>query len=541
MLIRIAAILGLLGLFTDQTAVGQQVPLSQIDGVPGTLIIVGGGSVPEDVPKTIRRLAGDSGSVAILAEAAESRDESASQAMKWLAESGFENPARLVVVKADDPTTHELFSTVSGVWICGGQQQRLADAWKSTNIEEKLRGVLARGGVIAGTSAGAAIMSKVMIAGGNPVPEISVGWDLLPGSIIDQHFSERDRLPRLQAAVAQHPECVGFGIDEGTALVCRARALQVLGKGGVSVCLSHCSWRQDELQILKAGDVADLTQLRRAARQRQQQQNPGVAQFGPAKVESGALVIVGGGAMPPDVVQRFVELADGEKAHIVVLPTAVPKDQTDESVPGFLKRAKIAKVTVLTQRGAEVESAEFQEAMKSATGIWFGGGRQWNFVDAYEGTSAVAAFHDVLKRGGVIAGSSAGATIQGEFLVRGHPLGNTVMMADGYERGFAFLPGSAIDQHFAQRKRFADLLPVVWTHPQMLGIGIDEGTALVVQGTHADVIGQSAVHFVTRPMLDGISSFETLPNENDKAKNLFRTVKTGESIDLSSLPVQAKP
>ncbi|MFO0977682.1 MAG: cyanophycinase [Planctomycetaceae bacterium] len=541
MLIRIAAILGLLGLFTDQTAVGQQVPLSQIDGVPGTLIIVGGGSVPEDVPKTIRRLAGDNGSVAILAEAAESRDESASQAMKWLADSGFEDPARLVVVKADDPTTHDLLSTVSGVWICGGQQQRLADAWKTTNVEEKLKSVLERGGVVAGTSAGAAIMSKVMIAGGNPVPEISAGWDLLPGSIVDQHFSQRDRLPRLKAAVAQHAERVGFGIDEGTALVCQGRTLRVVGKGDVAVCLSSCSWRQDDLQTLKSGDVADLTQLRRAARQRQQQLNPGTPKFGAVRVESGALVIVGGGGMPPDVVQRFVELAGGENAHIVVLPTAVPKDQTDGSIPGFLKRASIAKVTVLTQRGAEVESAEFQEAMKSATGIWFGGGRQWNFVDAYEGTSAVAAFHDVLKRGGVIAGSSAGATIQGEFLVRGHPLGNTVMMADGYERGFAFLPGSAIDQHFAQRKRFADLLPVVWTHPQMLGIGIDEGTALVVQGTHADVIGQSAVHFVTRPMLDGISSFETLPNENDEAKNLFRTVKTGESIDLSSLPVQAKP
>jgi len=238
------------------------------------------------------------------------------------------------------------------------------------------------------------------------------------------------------------------------------------------------------------------------------------------------------------VVKRFVELSGGEKAHIVVLPTAVPKDQTDTSVPGFLKRASIAKVTVLAQRGSDVESAEFQEAMKSATGVWFGGGRQWNFVDAYEGTSAVAAFRDVLKRGGAIAGSSAGATIQGEFLVRGHPLGNMVMMADGYERGFAFLPGTAIDQHFAQRRRFADLLPVVWTHPQMLGIGIDEGTALVVQGTHADVIGQSAVHFVTRPMLENASSLDSLPDENAEAQQYFKTVKTGESIDLSSLPVQ---
>ena len=75
----------------------------------------------------------------------------------------------------------------------------------------------------------------------------------------------------------------------------------------------------------------------------------------------------------------------------------------------------------------------------------------------------------------------------------------------------------------------------------MLGIGIDEATALVVKGTRADVIGQSSVHFVTRPMLDQISSIESLPKDNDAAQKFYRTVKTGESIDLSTLPVQAKP
>ena len=99
---------------------------------------------------------------------------------------------------------------------------------------------------------------------------------------------------------------------------------------------------------------------------------------------------------------------------------------------------------------------------------------------------------DVLRRGGVIGGSSAGATIQGEFLVRGHPLGNTVMMAEGYERGFGFLPGTAIDQHFTQRGRHPDLIPVIQRHPKLLGIGIDESTAIVVTGTKVEVLGQHA-------------------------------------------------
>ena len=131
---------------------------------------------------------------------------------------------------------------------------------------------------------------------------------------------------------------------------------------------------------------------------------------------------------------------------------------------------KVAEIAVLPHSlPDEVASDAFVDTLKRATGIWFGGGRQWRFLDAYEGTDAVELFRDVLRRGGVIGGSSAGATIQGEYLVRGHPLGNTIMMAEGYERGFSFLPGVAIDQHFSQRNRLSDLIPVIRAHPQVCG------------------------------------------------------------------------
>ncbi|HUE74014.1 MAG TPA: Type 1 glutamine amidotransferase-like domain-containing protein, partial [Pirellulaceae bacterium] len=101
----------------------------------------------------------------------------------------------------------------------------------------------------------------------------------------------------------------------------------------------------------------------------------------------------------------------------------------------------------------------------------------------------------VLARGGVIGGSSAGASIQAQYMVRGSPLGNEEMMAEGYERGLGFLPGAAVDQHFSQRKRFLDLTSVVRRHPALLGIGIDEATALVVRGQKGEVIGRGNVHF----------------------------------------------
>jgi cyanophycinase len=99
----------------------------------------------------------------------------------------------------------------------------------------------------------------------------------------------------------------------------------------------------------------------------------------------------------------------------------------------------------------------------------------------------------VLARGGVIGGTSAGATILGSYLVRGAREGNSVMMAPGYEQGFGFLRGVAIDQHLLKRKRENDMIAVVSAHPQLLGIGIDEKTAVVVQGDRFEVVGPSKV------------------------------------------------
>jgi cyanophycinase len=124
--------------------------------------------------------------------------------------------------------------------------------------------------------------------------------------------------------------------------------------------------------------------------------------------------------------------------------------------------------------------------------VFFFGGRQWRLVDAYGGTKTEAAIRAVLDRGGVIGGSSAGASIQGSFLVRGDTESNTVMMGD-HQRGFGYLRNVGIDQHVLRRNRHFDLIEVVEAHPELLGIGIDENTALVVQGDQAEVIGASYV------------------------------------------------
>jgi cyanophycinase-like exopeptidase len=104
--------------------------------------------------------------------------------------------------------------------------------------------------------------------------------------------------------------------------------------------------------------------------------------------------------------------------------------------------------------------------------------------------------HAVLARGGVVGGSSAGATIQGELLVRGNPLGNTEMWCEGYDRGFSFVPGVAVDQHFVARDREADLTGLIARFPQFVGLGIDEGTAAIVRDHRLEVVGESLVAIV---------------------------------------------
>jgi cyanophycinase len=130
-------------------------------------------------------------------------------------------------------------------------------------------------------------------------------------------------------------------------------------------------------------------------------------------------------------------------------------------------------------------------------------------VDAYEGTQAEKLLHDVLKRGGVIGGSSAGASIQGEYLARGNPLGPQEIIAPGYERGMGFLRGMAIDQHFSQRNRFRDMELLMRTYPQLLGVGIDEATAIVVQKASAEVVGRGKAHFYAgKPEFTALSEGE---------------------------------
>ncbi len=214
-------------------------------------------------------------------------------------------------------------------------------------------------------------------------------------------------------------------------------------------------------------------------------------------VPNGTLMLAGG-AIEPDLYAEFVRLAGGADAQIVYVPTAAQIVDL-ESTRAFVREnaaqvgASPGNMTVLHTRDSLVADTDsFAAPLDSADAVWFSGGRQWRLVDAYSGTKTLDGFWSVLERGGVLGGSSAGATIQGSFLVRGDTETNEIMMGN-HQKGFGFLPQSAVDQHLLARDRQYDLIPVIEAHPELLGIGLDENTALVVRGDTARVVGESVV------------------------------------------------
>lgn len=233
-------------------------------------------------------------------------------------------------------------------------------------------------------------------------------------------------------------------------------------------------------------------------------------EYGPA---TGTLVIVGGGNLDgTGIVEKFIQLAGGPEKRFIIVPTAggnrnrageITTYSEEEVVRSWIRRG-VKHVKMLHTHDPTVADTEaFVKDLREADAVWFNGGRQWNIVDSYAGTLTYREFHKVLDRGGVIGGSSAGATIQGEYLVRGDTSGANVMMTaePNHQAAFKFLRNTAIDQHINARNRWDDLIPVVQKFPTLLGIGLSEGTAIIVNADRFEVMGKwkVAVHDNTRP------------------------------------------
>ena len=270
----------------------------------------------------------------------------------------------------------------------------------------------------------------------------------------------------------------------------------------------------------------------------------------PAEPIHGSLVICGGAALPPEVIQRFIALADGPNARLVVIPTASGVAEIpDELEPriAIWRQQQVQELTFLHTRSPDIANeAEFCAPLARATGVWFIGGVQSRITDAYLGTQAEQEFHGVLRRGGVIGGTSAGAAVMTQVMIRrGIPGGADL------GRGFGFFPNAVIDQHFLKRNRTPRLMSVLLDHPGHFGLGIDEETAVVVQDNMLSVIGNSQA-VVCHPATAGHSEETVFLKSGDEAdfvsisdravaRAKTSAIQVADKSNTTSSPTEARP
>jgi len=265
-------------------------------------------------------------------------------------------------------------------------------------------------------------------------------------------------------------------------------------------------------------------------------------EYGPAK---GSLVIIGGNMQDGSgLAQKFIELAGGKDKNFVIIPTnngnrnqdgSLHVYNEDQVLAPWIKRGLTHVKMLHTADPKVANTEEFVKPLLDANGVWFDGGRQWNGVDSYAGTRALEEFRKVLERGGAIAGSSAGATIQGDYLVRGDTKGPDLMMTEEptHQHGFAFLRHVAIDQHINARNRWDDLIPVIKKYPEYLGIGLSEDTGIIVHGDQFEVMGKwkVAVHDNTRPYQPWEKPYFVLAQGDVYDMKARKVVKYGNGVN----------
>jgi cyanophycinase len=237
-----------------------------VASVPGSLVLVGGGATPEVILDRFLQLAGGKHAHLVVIPTASIKADRPDQ-LKSFGYWRAQDVASVVLLhtrkreQANDREFTKALQDATGVWISGGDQSKLVEAYRGTVVERELHHLMARGGVVGGTSAGAAVMSSVMITGGNTAPQVDAGFGLLPGVVVDQHLMRRNRVPRLLSALTTHPGYFGLGIDEQTAVVVKGHTLTVLGDATVRVCFCACGGQGAAVETLHTGEERDLALL----------------------------------------------------------------------------------------------------------------------------------------------------------------------------------------------------------------------------------------------------------------------------------------
>ncbi|KAA1260008.1 Cyanophycinase [Rubripirellula obstinata] len=496
-------------------AVSQPLPTAGVTDpmtpLSGSLMLAGKADLSNVTLRTFAWLAGEQeGNLVIVTNGDQSVD-----AGPWQRAMG-----KVTVLEINDASQAESDETImaiadaTGIWFaCDVTSVAL-----ETCFTKELGEAFQNGAAVGGHGSGAECLGEQIFNDDQMRP----GFGLLPHSCV-RTMGDDESATKIGDGQAN---LVHWEIPPSGVLVMHdGRKVAVIGEAEITARVPAANGWAERVETFGARVVAlpfttDLVSWTRSAQSRTR---PVFPPTNPPAVEvpSGTLILIGGGGSTDDMWDRFIDSAGGTDANFVCIP------QSNDSFSSRKLRDRGCKnVTVLFSdedlRSKAESDEEFLEPLKNADAVFLGGGRTYRFMDAYQHTTAHRLMMDVLKRGGVIAGTSAGAQIQGDFLVRGDPRTNQTLWYPGNDTGFAFLRGVIVDVHFAERGREETLPALLNQHPQMLGIGIDEATAIVVTGQKAEVLGRGSAWF-----------YDSVDRDDPKPR-VPVVLQTGQAYDLKA-------
>ncbi len=264
--------------------------------------------------------------------------------------------------------------------------------------------------------------------------------------------------------------------------------------------------------------------------------------------QAGPLVIIGGGKIPDTIYHKFIALSGGQKARILVVPLAssIPLEVGETAQKQF-QALGVSQVEVFACKTGGMDTSPCLQQIRSATGIFFTGGDQNKLAAAFAQTQAFQALAQQHQQGKVLAGTSAGAAIMSQVMLTGdenqppqrnpnepspedRPFDSIQKQHVQTTAGFGFVNRYIIDQHFIKRQRQNRLISVVLDQPELIGIGIDESTGILVQADQSfEVIGLATVMVFDARQATGITSDA---QDNYAVRNLkVHLLKAGQGFD----------
>ncbi len=262
--------------------------------------------------------------------------------------------------------------------------------------------------------------------------------------------------------------------------------------------------------------------------------------------DRGHLVIIGGGDKTIEMMQTIVDLAGGPSAKIIVIPNASsdPLESATYNVDEF-KNLGCTNVDYILFDREDADKDSLVEKLNGATGIFFSGGDQAFLTRDMLGSKLLKRVYEIYDNGGVISGTSAGAAVMSEVMITGNELinkdssENFISIQNGnieVKEGFGFIKTAFIDQHFIKRKRLNRTISILLENPELLGIGIDESTCIIVNPDDTfEVLGENQV--IVFDATDS-TNIEVDKNGNLGAQNIKMDILlSGNKFDLKSKSV----